>query len=199
MKVHISTTNSNLGDIHSINLPPVVTCRHDAPCFAECYARKGNWIFDNVKMSLARNLEAYKEDPKYYFDYVALHTRLDRFFRWHSAGDIVDDAYFVGMCKVARKNPGTRYLAFTKKFDIVNAYLDNGHRIPKNLTVVFSGWDSLFKVNNPHNLPTTWVWFKDSTRNGAIPEGSMPCKGYCENCLACWQLRHGQSVVFDQH
>lgn len=195
---HISKTNSKLGIIPSVNLPAGETCRPDAPCHKDCYAKRGHWKYKNVIQSLAENLAEYKRDPDYYFDDIANKTRFDRFFRWHSSGDIVDAAYFVGMCKVARKNKETKYLAFTKKFDIVNDYVDAGHRIPKNLTIVFSGWDADFKMQNPHNFPTTWVWFKNKI-NSHIPEGSMPCGGKCEECLACWQLRKGQSVFFKKH
>ena len=199
MKIHISTTNDKLGRlIPSVNLPAGETCRPDAPCHKKCYAKKGHWLFKNVRQSLADNLAAYKADPKHYFDYIAANTRLARAFRWHSSGDIVDARYLKGMCDVARKNPKTDYLAFTKKFDLVNAYVEEGHRIPRNLSIVFSGWDGLFPVNNPHNFPTTWVMFKKAI-NSHIPDGSIPCKGKCEECLACWQLRKGQSVYFEEH
>ena len=198
--VHVGNHNSKLGaNIPSINLPAGKTCRPDAPCFKDCYAKKGRWLFKNVQKSLAENLEAYKQDPDGYFDEIATKTRLARYVRWHSSGDIVDDAYLTGMCKVARKNPNTDYLAFTKKFDIVNAYVDVGHRIPRNLHIVFSGWDNLFPVDNPHNFPTTWVFFKETVRNSRIPETAIPCKGKCYECLACWQLRNGQSVYFHKH
>ena len=112
----VSNTNSKLGgQIYSINLPPVVTCRADAPCFKGCYACKGNWLFPNVKNSLQYNLEAYKSNPTLFFESVAAQTALVRFCRWHSSGDIVDMQYFEGMCKVARKNRETHYLCFTKK------------------------------------------------------------------------------------
>lgn len=199
MKIHISTTNDKLGhSIPSVNLPPVLTCRNDAPCMGKCYARKGRWLFKNVKNSLQSNLDAYREDPQYFFDYIAINTRLYRAFRWHSAGDIVDARYLEGMAYVAKKNPKTDYLCFTKKFDLVNAYVDAGNEIPENLHIVFSGWDSLFKVNNPHDFPTTWVAFKKKC-NEHIPEGSIPCQGHCEQCLACWSLQKGQSVYFDEH
>ena len=67
--VKVSNTNSKLGgQIYSINLPAVVTCRPDAPCFKSCYARKGNWTFSNVKSSLESNLEAYKSNPDLFFE-----------------------------------------------------------------------------------------------------------------------------------
>lgn len=199
MKIHVSHTNSKLGsEIPSVNLPPVLTCRPDAPCFKECYARKGHWNCPNVKTALGDNLEAYKADPDFFFRFIAATTRLSRYVRWHSAGDIVDARYLKGMCDVARENPDTRYLAFTKKFDLVNAYIAEGNEIPANLHIVFSGWDENFVVDNPYNFPVAYIAL-DNHPTDYIPEDAIPCGGKCDKCLACWQLQRGQSVYFEEH
>ena len=59
---HISLSNSKLGSIPSINLPPIVTCRPDAPCKSTCYACNGRFRFKNVKQTLESNLEEWKAD-----------------------------------------------------------------------------------------------------------------------------------------
>jgi hypothetical protein len=196
--VNVSNTNSKLGAaILSINLPAGTTCRADAPCKKGCYALKGNWLFPNVKNSLQENLEAYKNNPKLYFESVAAQTALARFVRWHSAGDIINAEYFEGMCKVARKNKGTHYLCFTKKYEIVNEFLAKGKRIPKNLSVVFSAWSNWIP-ENPYNMPMTYVYGKDF-ENELIPKDSIPCTGKCYECQACWTLKKGQNVYFKKH
>ena len=194
----VSNTNSKLGgQIYSINLPPVVTCRSNAPCFKGCYACKGNWLFPNVKNSLQHNLDAYKSNPDLFFESIATQTALVRFCRWHSSGDIVDMQYFEGMCKVARKNKETHYLCFTKKYEIVNEFLSKGKRIPKNLSIVFSAWSNWIP-ENPYNLPMTYVYGKEFN-NELIPKDAIPCGGKCENCQACWTLKKGQHVYFLKH
>ena len=194
----VSNTNSKLGgQIYGINLPPVVTCRADAPCFKGCYACKGNWLFPNVKNSLQHNLEAYKSNPTLFFESVATQTALVRFCRWHSSGDIVDMQYFEGMCKVARKNKETHYLCFTKKYEVINEFLSKGKRIPKNLSIVFSAWSNWIP-ENPYNLPMTYVYGKEFN-NELIPKDAIPCGGKCENCQACWTLKKGQHVYFLKH
>ncbi len=194
----VSNTNSKLGgQIYSINLPPVVTCRADAPCFKGCYACKGTWLYPNVKNSLQHNLEAYKSNPTLFFESVAAQTALVRFCRWHSSGDIVDMQYFEGMCKVARKNKDTHYLCFTKKYEIINEFLSKGKRIPKNLSIVFSAWSNWIP-ENPYDLPMTYVYGKEFN-NELIPKDAIPCGGKCENCQACWTLKKGQHVYFLKH
>lgn len=203
MKVHISKTNTKLGDsILSLNMPKGITCAAGVPCAGKCYAGKGNFRYENVRKSHRENLEAYKENPVAFFDEVAEKTRLCLFFRWHSSGDIVDSRYLEGMAHVARKNPMTHYLAFTKKYALVNDYVNAGHKIPKNLHIVFSSWAN-FPMNNPYKFPVAYVRFKkkapESVFNKLIPSTAIPCGGKCYKCLACWQLKKGQNVAFDEH
>lgn len=198
----ISISNSKLGDkIPSLNLPTTI-CRADAPCKKGCYAKKGNWLYKNVQASLQNNLEEFLNDKEKFFndiiEFINNGDILYRFFRWFSSGDIVNYEFLLGMVKVAKKSPDTKFLCFTKKFDLVNLFLDF-NELPENLKIVFSGWDKDFKVENPHNLPTTYIYFKNATRNADIPEFSIPCSGSCKTCKACWSLQKGQSVYFNQH
>ena len=201
----ISLTNSKLGDkIPSLNLPVEGTCRGDAPCKKSgCYALKGNWVYPNVKAALQENLKEFFENPDKFFDDIINWINNGdvsyKFFRWFSSGDIVSYKFLKGMVKVANACPQTKFLCFTKKFSIVNAYLEMFEELPKNLHVVFSGWDKDFKVDNPFNLPTTYINFKDKSKNADIPEYAIPCTGSCKSCKACWSLEKGQSVYFNQH
>ena len=204
MKINISKTNSKLGGfIPSINLPAGLTCRADAPCQKGCYAKKGNFTYKNVKQSLLNNLEVFNNSPEDYFNQIINELNNGdityKFFRWHSSGDIVNLEYLKGVIRVAEACPQTKFLCFTKKFMLVNMYLEFNPNIPENLHIVFSAWDKDFKVNNPHNLPVTYVNFKDSSKNPEIPEYAIPCVGKCYECKACWSLTKGQSVVFNQH
>lgn len=203
MSIKISITNAKMGDkIPSLNLPTTV-CRADAPCKKGCYAKKGNWLFPNVQNSLNNNLQEYLKDHKNFFNQVINFINNDdvvyKFFRWFSSGDIVDYNFFKGMVQVAKTCKQTNFLCFTKKFSIVNQWLNEGHKIPKNLTIVFSGWNKGFEVENPYNLPVTYVWFKDESQNANISEYAIPCTGSCRNCKACWNLKKGQQVYFKQH
>jgi hypothetical protein len=202
--IKITTTNSKLGGfIPQINLPALVTCRKNAPCAKYCYARKGNFTFPKVQESIQNNLNEFLNDSKGYFkqiiDFLNNGEIIYKFFRWHSSGDIVNAEYLKGMVEVAKKCKHTKFLAFTKKFEIVNEYLASGEKLPKNLSIVFSAWDKTFKVDNPFNLPMTYVFFKKEENNADIPEFSFPCNGSCQNCKACWNLKKGQSVYFHQH
>lgn len=204
MKVKISTTNSKLGyQIPSISLPPQHTCRPDAPCAKNCYAKKGHFLYKNVQESHQNNLDVYLNNSDDYFNQIIEYLNSGlityKLFRYHVSGDIVDYNYLLGMVKTAKKCKQTKFLCFTKKFDIVNQFLEVGNRLPSNLKIVFSAWHKGFKVDNPFNLPIAYVFFKKQELNPSIPELAIPCQGHCETCIACWELKNGQSVYFNQH
>ena len=201
--VKISITNSKLGGIPSVNLPPIVTCREGAPCSRTCYACKGNCRYKNVMASWLNNLTEYKKDSKLYFksivNYLSSGLVIYRFFRWHSSGDLVDYNYLKGVINTAKATPLTRHLLFTKKYELVNEYLAKGEKLPANLSIVFSAWGDDFKFENPFNWPIAYIKFKNGLNCANIPADATPCAGNCATCQKCWFLHNGESVYFNQH
>ena len=204
----VSTANSKLGkQIASVNLPAGITCRPDAPCRNGCYALKGRFMFKSTRACHERNLQSFFDDKENYFNYIAGRCSLERYahFRWHSSGDIVNDDYLAGIVRVAAAASETKFLCFTKKYELVNNFIAKGGKIPENLTIVFSCWGD-FVPDNPYDLPTSYARFNkvssiDSDEN--IPDDAVECKGSCKDCvhteMNCWNLKNGQSVVFNKH
>lgn len=200
---HISLCNSKLGSIPSVNLPPIITCRPDAPCAKSnlCYACKGRFRLQSVKNTLSRNLDEWKSSPDQYAQSIIDACTNVRFFRWHSAGDIPDVSYLDMMCSIARLQKEVHFLCFTKKYEMVNAYIAQNGK-PDNLNIVFSAWGNLIP-GNPHQLPIAYIDLKSEEGKSSIPESALPCSGSCNHCiqheLNCWNLKSGMSVVFHQH
>lgn len=203
MSVKISKTNSKLGIIPSVNLPPIITCRANAPCAKDCYAMKGRFRFSNVRDAMLSNYDQYKNDPERYFRDIKESINNGfisySYFRWHAAGDIVDEAYFKGMVQLATELSQTSFLVFTKKYELVNSYIENGGKIPRNLHIVFSAWGSSLRFDNRHGFPVAYVRLKDEHHDCEIPESAAECSGNCTKCLQCWNMRCGESVVFNKH
>ena len=204
MEIKISTTNSKLGyQIPSISLLPACSCRKDAPCAHGCYGKRGNFTYKAAQEAQYHNFEVFNQNPDKYFQEIISYLNdaliSYKYFRWHTVGDIVNYDYFLGMIKVAQKCKQVKFLCFTKKFDIVNDYISKNERIPANLKIVFSAWHNAFKVDNPYDFPVAYVFFKKQELNPTIPDLAIPCGGHCPDCLACWSLKKGQSVVFNQH
>lgn len=199
LKVKISNGNTKMGRIKSVSLPPVVTCRKDAPCIKKCYARR-LMRYPNVRNAYDNNLSLYKQDSGEYFAQVEHIARLERFFRWHVAGDIPDVEYLANMCYIAIKCEDTQFLCFTKQHEIVNKYIGMGFRIPHNLSLIFSEWEGL-ELNNPHNLPTAKVITQEQA--DAMQDKRFLCGGNCEHCVinkvGCWYLLDGESIYLVEH
>ena len=198
MKVSISNGNSKMGFIPSVSLPPVVTCHNCETCAKKCYAVKLCRIRKTVKDAYDRNLNILKKDRNAYFEQIKATAMINRYFRWHVSGDIVDMDYLDRMCKIARECKETRFLAFTKNYEDINAYFVN-HRKPKNLQLVLSLPFNGQKVANIHNFPTATVILKGNTPD---PSHKM-CGGNCQECacrgVGCWELKKGETIAFNEH
>ena len=194
----ISPGNSKMGFIPSVSLPPVVTCKNCETCAKKCYAAKLCRIYKSVRDAYSRNYEILKADRDAYFSQVESAAMLSNYFRFHVSGDIVDIDYLARMCKTARKCKNTRFLAFTKNYEDVNAYFEN-HKKPRNLQIIFSIPFDGAMIENPHNLPTAAVILK-----GQEPKKNYKiCGGNCSECacrgVGCWELKKGETIAFYEH
>lgn len=198
-KVKISKGNSKLGAIPSVSLPSVVTCRK-CECNTKCYARKLERIRPNVAKAYKNNLDVLSKDPETYWREVKAAVMLSRFFRFHVSGDILNLEYLIQMVEIARENPHCEILCFTKKYEIVNMYLNTFGKLPQNLHMIFSGWIGLEMVN-PFNLPEAHVRYRDGATTARAD--ALECGGNCTECATmgdgCWTLKNGEQVVFNEH
>lgn len=197
-KISISPGNIKMGAIPSVSLPACVTCNPAAPCFRECYAARLERRYKQCKAAYQNNLDILNNNPAIYWQQVKAASMVTRFFRYHVSGDIPDLDYLYNMVQLAREIPGTRFLTFTKQYNIVNDYLNGGGIIPDNLKIIFSNWGQ-WKTENPHNLPVCEIIFK-----GEKPADDWKiCGGNCTACacagIGCWELRHGETIAIYKH
>jgi ferredoxin len=202
--IHISGGNSKLGSIMNISLPPVVTCSNCGSCSKYCYAVRSYNRFTGTAAGWNENYLLFLTDPDRYFKEISDAVKLQRFFRWHVAGDIVNGLYFAGMIKVAIENPKVEFLAFTKAYQIVNAAIAAGIVIPSNLHLLFSASPGV-EMPNPYNIPECHINFADPAQNtycgGA--EYEYHCTGNCTECAVngcgCFFLKPGDVTIINQH
>lgn len=197
-KISISPGNDKMGRIPSVSLPPVVTCPPGCPCAAKCYAVKLCRIYSTVKKAYQNNLDILNNNWCEYWRQVRAAVAVTRFFRFHVSGDIPNAAYFKEIVITAKQNPHTDILTFTKRYEIVNNYINVFGDLPANLHIIFSEWGAQIPPN-PHNLPTAAVIFKHTEPR---PEWLI-CGGNCSECacrgVGCWQIKNGQTIAFYEH
>ena len=204
IQIHISTGNAKLGSIMNISLPPVVTCPNCSTCSKYCYAIRSYLKGPNVNNAWNENYFLFLNDPNRYFSEISKAVKLQRFFRWHVSGDIVNAEYFAGMIRVAMENPKVEFLAFTKAYQIVNAAIAAGAVIPSNLHLLFSAAPGV-DMPNPYNIPECHINFADPALNtycgGA--EYEYHCTGNCTECAVngcgCFFLKNGDVTIINQH
>ena len=201
--VVISKGNIKMGQIQSVSLPPIVTCSELACkfCGKKCYARKICKLRRTVKESYDNNLDILMNDKELFWREVEGSIKLTTYFRFFVSGDIYDKDFLENMVLCARKNKHCNILCFTKKYSLVNEYLEH-HRLPKNLNIVFSAWKGL-EMPNLFNLPTAEVMYKDGTSTAEEGKKYIYCSGNCSECISekrsCWNLKKGEGVIFAEH
>lgn len=201
----IKAGNSKVSEyVAVVNMPPHFTCPADAPCRKDCYACKGRYCFNNVNLPQWQNFKWFVDNSTEFFQKIvdelteADNLRPWKRFRWHETGDIVNAEYFENMVVIARLFPRIQFMAFTKKYAIVNNWIDNNGKLPKNLNIIFSNWGLYGAGMNKHNLPCTYVHGVENDEN--IPASAQKCEGSCKDCnFKCWTLKKRQSVVFEKH
>lgn len=202
-EICVNNNNRKLG-MACLSVPmPIASCNPNAPCYKKCYASHGNQMFPNVQGAYYRNFRIYSENPELFFEQLYFKIKFSGLplVRFFDSGDFPDSRFLEKSVELANKFPNVRFMAFTKKYDIVNKYLDEGGIIPYNFNIIFSAWDVLWYVPNPHNLPIAYVKFKDDRFTPEIPTNAFHCKGRevnCSTCQMCWNKRV-KSVYFDEH
>ena len=200
MDIKISNGNAKLGKIPSVSLPSGITCRGDCECREKCYAKKIERLRKTVRAAYQTNYDLLMKNPDTYWREVEASIMMSRFFRFHVSVDIPDCVYFAHMIHIADRNRHCEILCFTKKFDIVNSYLDVGGKIPENLHIIFSAWRGL-KMDNPYLLPEAHVRYRDGYTTAR--KNAKVCGNNCTECAitdgGCWTLKAGEQVVFNEH
>lgn len=185
----ISDGNTKLGNIPSVSLPPIVTCINNAPCTDNCYAVRYYRIRPAVREAYQYNYSLLTDNREAYFDgiYQYLIIKRPKRFRWHVAGDIIDQDYFERMLYVIRRTPTTRHLCYTKNYKLRIGILPDNFRI----------WFSMWPGWNPPVIPKIpKAWMQDGTET-RIPDKHYVCPMDCRKCAYCWYGYH--DVVFHKH
>ena len=214
-RLHITLGNSKTGPCFNYNSSVFYTCRHDCECFfkGRCYALGGCYNFLMNQLDYAENYRFFIDNDNDTFcnavnAEIAAHKSI-KLFRWFTCGDIANTRFLECMVRIARENPDVKFWSYTKKYRLVNAFIDAGGIIPENLTILFSHWmnedGSYLPMDNPHNLPTSEF----------IPLGKeylletvvhvCPCSdpaftGTCATCdHPCHSLKIGESMALCEH
>lgn len=216
--IHVTKTgNSKTGKgVQSFSLSINHSCRRDCECYhgneetkgkALCYGCKGHFIARAANIiSALENTRAmidWSEDRL--VDEILNQILPDTvLFRWLVIGDITSTKMINVMARVAIARPDVKFWAYTKKYTLVNHWLDNNEK-PENLNILFSEWG--LEMDNRHNLPLS-IFVPFGTEGGVVVREGLdkicPCsdptwKGTCVECGQCATVKKGGHVYLYEH
>jgi hypothetical protein len=149
--------------------------------------------YKQVRNAWTHNFELAKENPAAYFISISQYLRKHnpRYFRWHAAGDILNQNYLNSMVSLANNYPSTNFPCFTKRHDL------DYSAIPLNLQIIFSMWKGF--GDNKKDIRRAWMLDHDRL-DTRIPDKYIKCPGSCENCKTCFETNSTKlDVVFEKH
>ena len=152
---------------------------------AGCYALKGNYTrYPAIKAAQYVRLEALK-DQRWIAAMVAQVIR-QKYFRWHDAGDVQDEAHLQKIFRVCELTPETKHWMPTREAWIKD-HLDSK---PENLVIRFS--PPMIGQKN-----TTWPNSSMVVESGATCPA--PDQGNaCGDCRACWDPKI-KNIAYGKH
>jgi len=96
-----------------------VTCPFADSCVKFCYARKGAYIWSNVKPAFEKRYKLTKQDD--FIDIMVaeiLKKKVD-YVRVHDSGDFYSPSYLQKWLDIAKKLPNVRFYAYTNSIKMV--------------------------------------------------------------------------------
>ena len=184
-----------LGSVPNFSLTPGVTCSEDAckTCYVDgCYARKAYRMYPAVRSAWDKNTDYAKNNTELIFGELCQYFSKyqPKLFRVHTAGDFVSVEYAKIWNEIAHLFPDCKFLAFTKRYDIVRQI-----EWADNFSIVFSSWTGV--EFDRTGFPVAWM---NDGKEDRIPSDALQCPGNCETCGMCFELKKiGKDVVFGKH
>ena len=150
-----------------------------------CYARKGRYVFSNVKTAQKKRLKSLDQ-----VDWVDMMVFMigkrekSGFFRWHDAGDVQGVWHLEKIAEVARRLPHIKFWLPTREYSFVREWRDLGRK-PDNLIIRLSAY---MMDGEP---PTKLARRLGLTTSGAKTDNSFTCPApkqgnECGSCRSCW-------------
>lgn len=148
-----------------------------------CYAMKGHYRYNSVKVSHARRLAGFS-NPGWTAAMVFLLRRSgETYMRWMDSGDLQSTDMLLKICAVAALTPEIKHWLPTRELSIVKAYIAKGGTVPDNLTIRVSA--TMIDGEPPKAWPlTSTVWKRIRPEGWICPAPKQDNK--CGPCRACW-------------
>lgn len=175
---------------------------------ARCYARKGRYVFGNVRAANERRLAAWADTPDIWRDAMVAELQQTKppHFRWFSSGDVQSEAMLHSILDIAEACPDTRFWLPTKEWRMVQAVLAE-RPLPANLAIRLSlplVYETEREATHAAHIPTLAKLVDlGCTIAATVRRSPYSCpasrqNGHCGDCRSCWD-RSKRLTTFPLH
>ena len=177
-------------------------------CKGACYAiRDGKFHSNSCIPAWSKNTLIARHDPDKMFNQVAteLNKHKAKVMRWHSSGEIINYDYLLHMVKLAVQMPMVQFYFYTKRFELIDRYLKEFKKFPKNLVANISVWHD---NANGYNFGKCNQFIYDDGTDPEIAKmrhcPAVDKKGNstgitCEECGWCFKGNFGRKTAVYDH
>ena len=110
-----------------------LTCPMADSCVKFCYAKKGAYIWSNVKPAFEKRYQLSKTDKFVDAMNAEIRNKKPDYVRVHDSGDYYSRAYLKKWIDIANSNPNVRFYSYTNMVDMMLKT-----SLPNNYDIIFS-------------------------------------------------------------
>ena len=110
-----------------------LTCPMADSCVKFCYAKKGAYIWSNVKPAFEKRYQLSKTDKFVDAMNAEIRKKKPDYVRVHDSGDYYSRAYLKKWIDIANSNPNVRFYSYTNMVDMILKT-----SLPSNYDIIFS-------------------------------------------------------------
>ncbi len=110
-----------------------LTCPMADSCVKFCYAKKGAYIWSNVKPAFEKRYQLSKTDMFVDAMNAEIRKKKPDYVRVHDSGDYYSRAYLKKWIDIANSNPNVRFYSYTNMIDMMLKT-----SLPSNYDIIFS-------------------------------------------------------------
>lgn len=121
-----------------------LTCPMADECVKFCYAKKGAYIWGNVKPAFEKRYELSKTDDFISAMNAEIQSKKPDYIRVHDSGDYYSKAYLDKWIEIAIHNPNVRFYSYT---NMIEMFLNTS--LPDNYDIIFSDSGKQKSLINP--------------------------------------------------
>ena len=121
-----------------------LTCPMAKECVKFCYAKKGAYIWSNVKPAFEKRYELSKTDQFIEEMNAEIKKKRPDYVRVHDSGDYYSKAYLKKWIEIAIHNPNVRFYSYTNMVDMMLKT-----QLPDNYDIIFSDSGKQKHLINP--------------------------------------------------